>query len=152
MIFNFLLPSLETQNGIVPEENSRVLWLEYSLLAGNLSTGKIDSNRVNKNSLTIDCYVKPLDDGNYSKKPNRFWISGTTFQSRFEYINNTAIQSFKESFEFGIQIFSNFYIYPVFLIDGFYRLCIDTSIEGISRTAGSGNSTEDVDENFFEIQ
>lgn len=71
------------------------------------------------------------------------------FEIRFECINNIAIQSLKESFEFGIQIFSNFYIYPVFLIDGFYRLCIDTSIEGISRTAGSGNSTEDVDENFF---
>lgn len=138
--------------GFILENDLKSIYDIFEFFAEDQCFGTVkDSRVVNTRAFTINCYLKNKSKEVGINKPNRVFISGTVFSHREEYLNNPHVENLRTILKEGFIISENFGIFPVFKTNSVLRRCKKTSIEGLSRLAGSGGKPADGDFKDFEI-
>lgn len=146
------LPLSEVKDGSILNSEHIITLKNRNFLSGDLCIGGFeDSNKVNKRAFTFDCYLKNDNDDSILGKPNRVLISGKIFSKKDEYIENKDVSDIQNVLTNGIEVFPKAFFLPIFKMGNSQRICKKAILEGISRTAGSGDSYSDQDLQNFEI-
>lgn len=125
---------------------------KLSFKAGDMCFGEItDSKIIYLNPFVLDVYLNDLNE-EMIDKPNRVFVSGTSFESRDVFYNNKNVDSFKEAILNGITVIGNLKFIYVAKAGNYLRSAASISIEGFVKKSNLKKENLDYDVNELDLR
>ena len=125
---------------------------KFSFKAGDLCFGEVkDSKIVYLSPFVLDVYLNGLEEGMIDK-PNRLFVSGTSFESRNSFYNNKTVDSLKESILNGLPIIKDLKFIYAAKVGNYFKSAASISIEGFVKRSTLKKENLDYDENELDLR